>query len=67
MKVFRMIVVLAIILFAGVFILNQPDSMISPKGFFTTLAALFFTSICVGFIWPDMGEPDAEDEEDGQE
>lgn len=59
---FRRIVCIALILATVFFIFWQKDSIISPSGFFTTLAAVFFTAVCVGFIWPDLPpEKDSQD------
>lgn len=62
MTVFRVIVCVFVMLLCLAFCLQQ--NTMSPAGFFTTLLAIFFSALIVGFIWPLS--PDESESDDGE-
>ena len=64
MKTFRMYIAIAVMVFAVAVVMMIPESLITPRGFIKAIGVIFAAAAYVGFTWPDIPDPDAEEEEE---
>jgi hypothetical protein len=62
MKTFRMYLGVLVMGAAVVVVMLIPESLISPIGFCKAIGVLFVAAAFVGFTWPDIPDPDAEED-----